>query len=52
MAAMLMTMLKIAAGIAALGVISLVLVAVVSGLRSSAHALQNPEENDDNSGGD
>jgi hypothetical protein len=52
MAAMLMTILKIVAGIAALGVVSLVLVAVVSGLRSSANALQNPEENNDHQGGD
>jgi hypothetical protein len=47
---MLLTILKIVAGLAVLGIISIVLIAVVSGLRSSAQALQKPEEHDDNSG--
>jgi hypothetical protein len=50
MAVMLLTILKIVAGLAVLGIISLVLVAVVSGLRSSAQALRKPEERDDDPG--
>jgi hypothetical protein len=50
MATMLMTILKIVAGLAVLGIISMVLIAVVSGLRDSARALRNLEDHDDNSG--
>jgi hypothetical protein len=50
MSDMLMTILKLAAGFAVLGIIALVLVAVVSGLRSSAQALQKPENHDDDTG--
>jgi hypothetical protein len=50
MADMLLTILKIVAGLAVLGIISLVLVAVISGLRSSAKALGNREDHDDNAG--
>jgi hypothetical protein len=50
MATVLLTILKIAAGLAALGVISLVLVAVISGIRSSVGALGGREDHDDNSG--
>ena len=47
---MLMTILKVVAGLAVLGIISMVLIAVISGLRSSAHALGNREDRDDDSG--
>jgi hypothetical protein len=47
---MLMTILKIVAGLAVLGIISMVVIAVVSGLRSSASALGNREDRDDSSG--
>jgi hypothetical protein len=50
MAAMLMTILKVAAGLSVLGIISIVLIAVISGLRSSASALRTQEDRDDNSG--
>jgi hypothetical protein len=50
MAPMLMTILKIVAGLAVLGIITMLLIAVVSGLRSSASALGHREDNDDNSG--
>ena len=49
-AVMLMTILKIVAGLAVLGIITMLLIAVVSGLRSSASALGHGEDNDDNSG--
>ena len=49
---MLLTILKIFAGLAVLGVISMVLIAVISGLRSSAHALGNREDHDGDSGVD
>ena len=52
MAGMLLTILKIAAGIAVLGIISIVLIAVVSGLRSSANALGNRENRGSGSGQD
>jgi hypothetical protein len=44
---MLLTILKIVAGIAVLGVISLVLIAVISGLRSSVDVLGKREDRDD-----
>lgn len=47
---MLMTILKVVAGLAVLGIISLLLIAIISGLRSSASALGNREDHDDNSG--
>ena len=47
---MLLTILKIVAGLAAVGIITMLLIAVVSGLRSSANALGNREDHDDNSG--
>ena len=47
---MLMTILKVAAGLAVLGIISMVLIAVIFGLTSSARALRNREDRDDNSG--
>ena len=50
MADMWLTILMIVAGLAALGVISLVLIAVVSGLRSSAQSFASREDRDDNSG--
>ncbi len=50
MAPMLMTILKIVAGLAVLGIITMLLIAVVSGLRGSASALGHREDNDDNSG--
>jgi hypothetical protein len=50
MSDMLLTILKIVAGLAVLGIISMVLIAVISGLRSSASALGNREDHDDNSG--
>ena len=46
---MLLTILKVVAGLAVLGIISLVLVAVISGLRSSVRALGDREDRDDNS---
>ncbi len=49
MAPMLLTILKVVAGLAALGVISLVLVAVISGLQSFIRALGDREDRDDNS---
>ena len=50
MTTMILTVLKIVAGLAVVGVIALVLVAVISGLRSSARALRKQEDRDDNSG--
>ena len=50
MSAMFMTILKIVAGLAVLGIISMVLIAVISGLVSSARALRNQGDRDDNSG--
>ena len=47
---MLMTILKVVAGLAVLGIISLLMIAIISGLRSSASALGNREDHDDNSG--
>jgi hypothetical protein len=44
---MLLTILKIVAGLAVLGIISLVLIAVISGLRSSARALGKREDRDE-----
>jgi hypothetical protein len=41
---MLLTILKIVAGVEVLGIISLVLIAVISGLRSSAQALGKRED--------
>lgn len=49
---MLLTILKIVAGVAVLGIISLVLIAVVSGLRSSAQALGKREDREDGPGTD
>ena len=48
---MLLTLLKIVAGLAVLGVISMVMIAVLSGLISSVRALGNREKPDDNSRG-
>ncbi len=45
---MLLTILKIVAGLAVLGIISMVMIAVVSGLVSSARSLGNRENRDDN----
>ena len=50
MSDMLLTILQIVAGVAVLGIITLVMVAVISGLRSSAQALKNPENHDDDTG--
>ncbi|MCW8985799.1 MAG: hypothetical protein OQK55_10680 [Thermoanaerobaculales bacterium] len=50
MAAMLLTILKVVAGLAVLGIISIVLIAVISGLRSSASALGHRKDRDANSG--
>ena len=50
MAAMLMTILKVVAGLAVLGIITMLLIAVVSGLRSSASALGNREDHNDGPG--
>jgi len=44
MTSMLLTILKIAAGVAVLGVVALVLMAVISGLRLSVGSLRRPEE--------
>jgi hypothetical protein len=52
MAGMLLTILKIAAGLAVLGIISIVLIAVVSGLLSSARAFVNRDDQGDNSSQD
>jgi hypothetical protein len=46
---MLLTILKIVAGVAVLGIIALVLIAVVSGLKSSVHSLRGRKDDDDNS---
>jgi len=51
-AAMPLTILKVVAGLAVLGIISMVLIAVISGLRSSASALGKREDRGDNSGAD
>jgi len=50
MVAVLLTILKIVAGLAVLGIVSMVLIAVVSGLVSSVRALRNREGNDDHPG--
>jgi hypothetical protein len=50
MTPMLLTILKIVAGIAVLGIISLVLIAVISGLRMSAQAVGKPEDRRDDLG--
>jgi len=47
MATMLLTILKIVAGLAVLGIVSLVLIAVVSGLASSVRALRNRGDSDE-----
>ena len=47
MATMFLTILKIVAGLAVLGIVSIVLIAVVSGLVSSVRALQNRGESDE-----
>jgi hypothetical protein len=47
---MLLTILKVVAGLAVLGIISIVLIAVISGPTSSARALRNQGDRDDNSG--
>ena len=47
---MILTILKIVAGLAVLGIITLLLIAVVSGLRSSASALGNREDHNDGPG--
>jgi len=44
---MLLTILKIVAGLAVLGIVALVLMAVVSGLMSSIRSLRGGEEKDD-----
>jgi len=49
---MLLTILKIVAGVAVLGIISLVLVAVISGLRSTAQALGKRDDRDGDPGVD
>ena len=49
-ATMLMTILKVVAGLAVLGIISMVLIAVISGLKGSARAIRNQGDRDDNSG--
>ena len=46
---MILTILKIVAGLAVLGVVALVLIAVVSGLTSSIHSLRGRGEQDDHS---
>ena len=48
---MLLTLLKIVAGLAVLGIISMVMIAVVSGLVSSARSLGKREQRDDEPGG-
>jgi hypothetical protein len=50
MATMILTILKVVAGLAVLGIITMLLIAVVSGLRSSASALGHREDHDDDSG--
>jgi hypothetical protein len=47
---MFLTVLKIVAGLAVVGVIALVLIAVVSGLAGSVRALRKREGNDDHPG--
>lgn len=47
MATMFLTILKIVAGLAVLGIISIVMVAVVSGLVSSVCALRNRGDSDE-----
>jgi len=47
---MLMTILKVVAGLAVLGIISMVLIAVISGLKDSARAIRNQGNRDDDSG--
>jgi hypothetical protein len=44
---MLLTILKIVAGFAVVGIVGLVLIAVVSGLRSSVQSLHGQEEEND-----
>ena len=44
---MLLTILKIVAGIAVVGIVGLVLIAVVSGLRSSVQSLHGQEDDDE-----
>lgn len=44
---MLLTTLKIVAGLAVLGIIALVLTAVVSGLKSSVNSLRGQEDDDE-----
>jgi hypothetical protein len=44
---MFLTILKIVAGLAVLGIVSIVLIAVVSGLVSSVRALRNRGESDE-----
>jgi hypothetical protein len=44
MTSMLLTILKIVAGVAVLGIVALVLMAVISGLRESVGSLRRPEE--------
>ncbi len=46
MAPMLLTILKIVAGLAVLGIISMVLIAVISGLVGSFRALKRGKERD------
>ena len=46
MATMFLTILKIIAGLAVLGIISMVMIAVISGLASSIRALRNRGESD------
>jgi len=46
---MVLNILKIVAGLAVLGIITIVLIAVVSGLKSSVHSLRGQEEKDDHS---
>jgi hypothetical protein len=50
MTTMVLTILKIVAGLAVLGIVSIVMVAVVSGLVSSFRALRNRKGNDDHPG--
>jgi hypothetical protein len=47
MVTMLLTILKIVAGLAVLGIISIVLIAVFSGLVSSVRTLRKPEDRDE-----
>jgi hypothetical protein len=50
MASVLLTILKVGAGLAVLGIISMVLIAIIPGLVSSARPLRNREDHDDNAG--